>query len=271
MTTKTRPAAEATDTAVAGSGMVFALPAYNEEHCIVALVDEILRLYPSSRVIVVDDGSSDATAEKVRDRFGDDQRLTLVIHERNRGLGAAMATLLSTAHKLTGDARTLVSLDADGTHPPQAAARLVNRIDQGADIAVASRYCQSSRVRGVPLHRRLISRVARLLVRLTVGTAAVRDVTCGYRAYSPALLERLQGAWGAKLVERSDFSCQLELLLKALGLGAQCVEEPFELRYDLKQGRSKISFWRTVRSSLALLLSYRLGRLKPRSDGVDGR
>lgn len=244
------------------SRILVTLPAYNEEHSLPPLLDAfgaVIRATPDHewRLIVVDDGSKDATREVLR-RRADAFPLIVVEHDGNRGLGEAIKTGLRKALEFAGDDDMIVSLDADDTHPPDIIPAMVRAIDrEGVDIVIASRYRRGSRQVGVPLRRRVLSLGARYLFWAFLRLPGVRDYTCGFRAYRAGLVRRAFEKYGDHIITRKGFACTDELLVHLATLKPSIREVPFILRYDRKQGVSKLQLGVTVKETLRMLWSHR--------------
>lgn len=243
--------------------VIVVLPAYDEAGNIGGLLDKIADALEEARllyeIIIVDDGSSDGTAAVI-ERYHEDVPVTLHRHEMNQGLGATIRDGLYLASKTAGDRDIVVTMDADETHTPGLMLRMVRMVREGCDVVIASRYQPGARVMGVSLFRRLLSFGASVLFRVFFPTRGVRDFTCGYRAYRGSVLHQAIETYGDELVECSGFQCMIDILLKLRQLDVVFGEVPLILRYDLKQGRSKMRVLRTIRDSLHLLVRRRLGR-----------
>jgi len=234
--------------------VIVTLPAYNEEQTLPTLLERIREAMEENaieyRVIVVNDGSTDGTGETV-DRMRDTMPLTRIDHEQNRGLGEAIED--------AKDRDIIVTMDSDNTHTPGLIARMVRGIREGNDVVIASRFQPGAHVRGVPLHRRALSRVGSLLFRIAFPTPGVRDFTSGYRAYRASVVRQAFDTYGGAFVAESGFSCMVDILLKLRRLEAIISEVPLVLRYDMKYGVSKMLVARTAVDTLQLLVSRRLG------------
>ena len=242
--------------------VIITLPAYNEGPTLPTLLERIRESMEENaidyRVIVVNDGSTDGTGDTL-ERMRDTLPLTRIDHEVNRGLGEAIRTGLLAAIEGAKDRDIIVTMDSDNTHTPGLIARMVRGIREGNDVVIASRFQPGAHVRGVPVYRRVLSRVGGLLFRLAFPTPGVRDFTSGYRAYRAGAVKQAFDTYGGEFVAESGFSCMVDILLKLRRIGAIISEVPLVLRYDMKYGVSKMFVVRTVIDTLQLLVSRRLG------------
>jgi len=239
------------------------LPAYNEQESLGPLLDGIAETMAEEgfwyEVIVVDDGSRDATLKVAREH-AETMPLRIERHEVNQGLGATIRDGLAAGARVARDQDIVIAMDADNTHPPGLMGAMVRAIREGNDLVIASRYQPGARVLGVPPFRRFLSWGAGTLFRIVFPIPGVKDYTCGYRAYRGALLKAAFERYGAEFVSEAGFQCMVDILLKLHRLGAICREVPLVLRYDLKGGVSKMRVGRTVLKTLGLMVRRRLGR-----------
>jgi dolichol-phosphate mannosyltransferase len=244
------------------------LPAYNEADAISDLLKEIDLAAPTfgepCRVVLVDDGSTDRTAERAR-RCTCSVPVTLLRHDRNRGLGAALATGIAEIMDSGRPGDVVVTMDADLTHPPRFIADLRAAMKREVDVVIASRYAKGGKEIGVSLVRRVLSRGAARIYRMVLRQVRVSDFSCGYRMVRWEVLRRTWQTWGDGLFKAAGFSCTGELLLKILGHTQpdRLAEIPFILHYERKRGASKMPTWRTIRGTLRLLLAARRLRQPP--------
>jgi len=242
--------------------VIITLPAYNEAATLPPLLQAIREAMAENeidyRVVIVDDGSSDGTGKVGRD-LSRQMPLTLIEHEQNRGLGDSIRTGLLSALEDAGDRDIIVTMDSDNTHTPGLIARMVRGIREGNDVVIASRYRPGAHIKGVPRYRRLLSSVGGLAFRVLFPTPNVRDFTSGYRAYRAAVLRQAFDTYGEEFIAQSGFTCMVDILLKLRSLDAIISEVPLILRYDLKEGVSKMLVMRTIRDTLWLMVTRRLG------------
>lgn len=248
---------------VAGTRKIFVmLPAYNEALRLGQLLGKIEQTFNSNgreyEVIVVDDGSADETSE-IASHAAREMPLNLVVHKKNQGLAAALNTGLRTAIQSGREGDIIITMDADDTHPPKIIDRLITALDEGFDLAIASRYQPGARVVGVPWNRILLTKVASYMFRFLMPIPGVRDYTCGYRAYKYEPLRQTIDFYGDEFVSEQGFSCMVDVLLKMRRFKFVIGEVPFVLRYDQKEGESKMPVGNTVWKTLALFARRRFG------------
>jgi len=229
------------------------LPAYNEEKSLPALLERYVALAgvleplgTPLRMLVVDDGSTDGTIAAAR-RFEDRLSLEVVPHGVNRNLGAALRTGLTEALARASDDDVISTMDADNTHDPSILPGMWDLMTrEGADVVIASRYAPGGEEIGLTRLRQFLSRGASLMMTAVARVRGARDYTCGFRLYRASTLRRAHGIWGDRLIEEAGFTCMAEVLLKLGRGGAKVTEAPLVLRYDLKEGASKMKVLQTI-------------------------
>lgn len=236
------------------------LPAYNEEPTLPPLLknldDFATQTKRKLRILVIDDGSTDRTAAIASEAQGQLEHISveLVQHTQNQGLGAAIRTGLREALKRVRRGECIAMMDADNSHPPVILESLVNKLEKGFEVTIASRYRFGAEIHGLTAFRKFLSLGAATVYSLTFPTQGVRDFTCGYRAYNPQLLQDAFATYGEDgLVTWNGFVAMVELLLKLRAIGASMGEVPLTLRYDLKESASKMRILRNIRQQFQLL------------------
>ena len=237
------------------------IPAYNEELSLPVLMDRIALVREQFglplELMVVNDGSRDGTLEVIHEFQRGNEWVSVLDLQPNRGLAGAMREGLKAAVSDLDDSDILLTMDADDSHNPALAYRMVTQIREGSDLVIASRYRKGSRIVGLSGFRKLMSSMAAYLFIVFAPMPGVRDYTCGYRAYRVSLLKKAHARYGEAFIEQQGFGCMAEILLKMRPFNPIVHELPFILRYDLKQGQSKMNVWRTVRQTLSLIFLKR--------------
>jgi dolichol-phosphate mannosyltransferase len=231
------------------------LPAYNEGEALVTLLNELEEvLTPHTfHLLVVDDGSTDGSPQRVQAMAL--PHVQLLAHPQNRGLGEAMRTGLSAAvQQAHRDDDIIIVMDSDCTHTPYLIERMITLIKEGNDVIIASRFRYGARVIGLSLHRVFLSHAASWVFRLFVPIVDVKDYTCGYRAYRTGLLKKAFEKYREDFIRETGFSCMVDILIKLARMDAIITEVPLILRYDRKESASKMKIFRTIRSTLKLLV-----------------
>ncbi len=204
------------------------IPAYNEQDGIADIIDRVLSIkltlidvgVADLELIVVDDGSSDRTAEIVRSYH----EVTLIQHNPNQGYGAALKTGWCEAH-----GQLLAFLDADGTYPPEYFPKLCQIAIDGADIVVGSR--RSGDESDMPFVRRLGNFVWSTLISL-LGRRRVIDPASGMRVFKQEILDRIYPL-------PNGLNLTPIMSTRAIHEGLKLVEVP--IPYKERIGRSKLS------------------------------
>ena len=212
-----------------GGGVYVVVPAYNEASAVFDVVRELRTQYPN--VVVVDDGSHDATTTEAR-RAG----ATVLRHVLNRGQGAALQTGIEFC--VRHDADVIVTFDADGQHRVEDIARLVSALDKdNADIAIGSRFLELRS--NVPALRRLMLRVATRFMRMTSGVA-LSDAHNGLRA--------IRGTAAARIHLTIDGMAHAsEIVDQIYRLHLRVTEVPVVIHYSeysLRKGQSSLAAFR---------------------------
>jgi glycosyltransferase involved in cell wall biosynthesis len=228
----------ASDQATAPGLSVF-FPAYNDCGTIASLVITAIqsasKLTPNYEVIVVDDGSSDSTAQVLGELARVYPRLKIVTHAVNRGYGGALRTGFASASK-----DVIFYTDGDAQYDPAEIELLWPMMTAGVDLVNGYKISRSD-----PLHRIVIGRIYHHTVRILFGLR-VRDVDCDFRLLRRSIFDRV------RLEKNSGVIC-LEMMKKIQDAGFRIVEVPVH-HYHRAHGKSQFfNFRRVIRTGVDVL------------------
>jgi dolichol-phosphate mannosyltransferase len=226
------------------------IPTYNERENLSHIAAAVT--HQGYKLLVVDDSSPDGTGEMADRLAADDPRLSVLHRPRKEGLGRAYAAGFDRA--LESGAEIVIEMDADFSHDPEDLPRLVAAIDDGADLAIGSRYVPGGSTPDWPLGRRVISTGGNLYVRIMLGIP-IRDATAGFRAFRSDALRRLP----YQEAEASGYAFQVEMAMRAHQLGLVVTEVPISF-HDRALGQSKMGTG-IVLEAMRLVTAWGLGRL----------
>lgn len=233
------------------------LPTYNESANLSGVLAQVFDALPDAHVLVVDDGSPDGTAQLAKDLRASVYPESLYLLERREKAGLGRAYLAGFAWALEGDYELIFEMDADFSHPASALPRLVEAINEGADLVLGSRYVEGGAVENWPAFRLLISRCGSLYTRLFLGMK-VRDPTGGFKCFRRVVLERID----LGRVVSNGYVFQIEMTYRAWLLGFTVREVAITFKERLR-GVSKMSKAVVLEAILNVpMLRWRKNQLK---------
>ena len=199
------------------------IPTYLEAENIADVLGKVRTAAPHVDILVVDDTSPDGTADLARAAAAELGQVDVLARPGKGGLGVAYRA--GFQHAFANDYEVVVQMDADLSHPPERLPALLAKVDEGADIAIGSRYVKGGATANWPLVRKLLSRSATSTPRLLLGLG-VHDATAGFRAYRADILSLVE----ASATKATGYGFQVELSYRAHRLGAKIVEVPDHLQ-----------------------------------------
>ncbi len=214
---------------------VVIIPTYNEKENITAIINAVFSQQHDYHILIIDDGSPDGTADIVKDMMTKySEELHLIERPGKQGLGTAYLTGFKWALEHGYD--YVFEMDADFSHSPDDLDRLLDAcVEQGADLAIGSRYVSGVNVVNWPMGRVLMSYFASVYVRFVTGMK-IMDTTAGFKCYSRKVLEAID----LDNVRLKGYGFQIEMKFTTTKLGFKVVEVPI-IFTDRKQGKSKMS------------------------------
>lgn len=210
------------------------IPTYNEIENIEKMVRAVFDLPREFELLIVDDGSPDGTADKVKE-LQKEFTGKLHIEERKGKLGLGTAYIHGFKWALARDYDFIFEMDCDFSHNPKDLVRLLEACENGADVAVGSRYTKGGQVSNWPIGRILMSYFASVYVRMVLWLP-VKDTTAGFKCYRKKVLQTVD----LDAVRFMGYAFQIEMKYRAYKKGFKIVEVPIMFT-DRVLGASKMS------------------------------
>jgi len=210
------------------------IPTYKEEENVEAIIKAIYSLSIPFDILIIDDNSPDKTASIVKSLQTIHKNLHMIERPGKMGLGTAYITGFGWA--LENNYSYIFEMDADFSHDPRDLVRLYKAChEDGADVAIGSRYISGVNVVNWPLSRVLMSYIASIYVRIITGMK-VMDTTAGFVCYKKEVLDNIRPAH----IRAVGYGFQIEMKFTAWKFGYKIVEIPI-IFTDRKLGSSKMS------------------------------
>lgn len=211
------------------------IPTYNEKENISNILHAVFNMNEGFHVLVIDDGSPDGTAQIVKDL---QQKFSgqLFIEERTGKLGLGTAYIHGFRWAIERDYRFIFEMDADFSHNPSDLVRLYDACkNQGADVAIGSRYVKGGGVVNWPANRITLSKGASLYTRI-ITWIPVKDSTAGFVCYKKEVLDAIN----LDQIHFVGYAFQIEMKFAAWKLGFKIKEVPIIFQ-DRTFGTSKMN------------------------------
>lgn len=213
---------------------IVVIPTYNEKENIGLMLTHVMSLTPTIDVLVVDDNSPDGTGELVTAQSAlFPNRIHLLSRPKKEGLGRAYVAGFKWCLERSYD--HIAEMDADFSHNPDDLPRLFKALDEGADLAIGSRYKTGVNVVNWDIKRVIMSYYASRYVKFITGLP-VHDATAGFVAYKAATLTKIN----LNSIKFKGYAFQIEMKYNAWKKGCKVEEVPI-IFTDRRRGVSKMS------------------------------
>lgn len=233
------------------------VPTFNEKENIEKMVRKVMSLPGGFHLLIVDDGSPDGTAEIVR-RLMREFPDHLFMEERRGKLGLGTAYIHGFKWSLQRGYNFIFEMDCDFSHNPDDLIRLHDACaNNGADVAIGSRYVRGGKVMNWPLGRLLMSYFASLYVRIVLWID-VKDTTAGFKCYKRKVLETID----LDNIRFVGYAFQIEMKYTAHRLGFKLKEVPITF-IDRVEGISKMSS-KIFKEAFLGVLQMRFKKIEPK-------
>jgi len=211
------------------------------------IIRKVFSLPHPFHILVMDDGSPDGTADIVKTLISEFPK-KLFLKERKEKLGLGTAYILGFKWAIENKYDFIFEMDADFSHNPDDLLRLLDACNNGADVAIGSRYVKGGNVRNWPWNRVMLSYFASVYVRMILWIN-IMDTTAGFKCYKRKVLETIN----LDAIKFSGYAFQIEMKYEALKNKFKVAEVPITF-IDRQEGVSKISsgifkeaFWGVIK------------------------
>ncbi len=243
---------------------VIIIPTYNEKENIEKMIRKVFSLEEAYHILIIDDGSPDGTADIVK-RLQKEFPESLFMIERTGKLGLGTAYITGFKWSIEHGYEYIFEMDADFSHNPDDLEKLYHACkDQGADLAIGSRYCNGISVINWPIGRVIMSYYASTYVRTVLGMK-IYDTTAGFKCYTRKVLETID----LDNIHMKGYGFQIEMKYNAYKLGFKLKEVPI-IFVDRTEGTSKMSsgifgeaFWGVI--------AMKFRKIKPKGQDAHNR
>ncbi len=210
------------------------IPTYNEKENIEKMIRKVFSLSVPFDLLIIEDNSPDGTADIVKSLQKEyPNQLHMIERSGKLGLGTAYITGFKWA--LERDYEHICEMDADFSHNPDDLSRLIHACENGADLAIGSRYISGVNVVNWPIGRVLMSYYASAYVRL-ITRMNIRDTTAGFKCYKRKVLETID----LDRIKLKGYAFQIEMKFTTWKFGFKIVEVPI-IFTERQEGTSKMS------------------------------
>ena len=207
------------------------IPTYNEALNIRTLIKEIRSTFPALQILVIDDNSSDSTAEMINQLKVRDNKIELLSRPEKTGLGNAYRA--GFAWGMARSFEYFIEMDADHSHRVSDLKKLLAQADK-YDLTIGSRWVKGGQIIGWAKHREILSRFGSGYSRILLGLK-VRDCTSGFRVFARSTVESID----FNNIQSNGYGFQVETLYRANEVGLSIGEVPITF-VERREGVSKM-------------------------------
>lgn len=240
------------------------IPTFNEKESIarlLPLIADVLKKVKrwKSSILVVDDNSPDGTARVVEHLIKKYKNVSLLLRKKKTGLGAAyLAGMAEAFENLKAD--VILVMDADLSHDPRSIPFFLEKIENGADIVIGSRYTKGGSIpKGWSPHRKVLSVLGNQIVPLMLGRRDINDWTSGYRAIKRKVYQKVSPLMVKNKRAFKGYTFNIAFAYYTIMAGFRVEEVPIKF-IDRRSGESKLGLEYLFNTPI-FLLRTRLGLL----------
>ncbi|MFA6448950.1 MAG: glycosyltransferase family 2 protein [bacterium] len=222
----------------------FVIPVYNEAARVGRLIEGIAgvcrALGEQYRIIAVDDGSVDGSAEIIEKR-PEKENIRLIRFKENRGIGTVIRVGFLNASNSAADDDPIVFIESDGSNDPETIVPMLAKFKAGADVITASRYIDGGSCVGFPPLRSRVSRAANYLLHAGFPLPNTTDYTYFFKMYRASIIKHALKHYGDDLLSCAGFSANSEFFIKTCLFTDQYAQVPTVYTFSRQDSDSKFN------------------------------
>lgn len=228
----------------------FLAPFFNEDEFLGKFIYDLtntatLLFKHNYKIFLVDDGSQDNSLSIVK-RYKKRYPINLISYKPNRGVDVAFKLGFKKILEVSKKGDLIITLESDNTSDLKIIPKFIDKINNGADIVLASCYAKGGSIHGTGVLRQIASRLVNFILYVVFPIKGVKTYSSFYRAYRTETLQKIWNAYGDNLIEQEGFVCMVEMLIKFSKLPVKIEEVPMILRWEGRQGKSKMKINKTI-------------------------
>jgi dolichol-phosphate mannosyltransferase len=208
-------------------------------------------LYYELQFVMVDDGSTDETAQLAQ-KLAQGLHFVVLSHQVNMGPGHAFGTAFEYLASRLRERDWVVTIEGDNTSRHELLRQMLRRTEEGYEVILASPYMYGGGITKTSAWRVFLSHISNAFIKEALGIHGILTMSSFYRLYTGGVIKRLQAYYGPRIVERRGFESMIELLLKMIFLGVKISEVPMLLDTSRRVGKSKMKIMRTILGYLTI-------------------
>ena len=228
----------------------FLAPFYNEEEFLEKFINNLAQsatkyFKRNYKIVLVNDGSQDGSLDIVK-IFEKKYPIILISYRTNRGVDVAFKLGFKKILVMSKKGDLIVTLESDNTSDLNILPKMIEKVDKGADVVLASCYAKGGGIYGTGSFRQITSKIANFILYLAFPIKGVKTYSSFYRVYRVGSFRKAWKAYRNNLIAQKGFVCMVEMLIKLSKLPVKIEEVPMILRWEKRRGKSKMKMGKTV-------------------------
>lgn len=240
----------------------FLAPFYNEQEYLEKFISNLTLsatkyFKQNYKIVLVNDGSMDGSVGIVK-TFQKKYPIILISYKHNKGVDFAFKLGFEKILDMSKNSDLIVTLESDNTSDLTILPKMIEKVNKGADIVLASCYAKGGGIHGTGSFRQLTSKIANFILYIVFPIKGVKTYSSFYRILKVESFKKARIAYRNNLIKQKGFVCMVEMLIKFSKLPIKIEEVPMILRWENRRGKSKMKIGKTVLGYCLLIIELSL-------------